>query len=112
MEKLKSGNGDNRACIGYNDQFLRFPCRSLFIVAKSDWKSSWVYSTCGILKDSNKSINRATLMSASFAALPIETSFLWKSKRATDSLTTWSGSVSPTDFMLLRRVFSSFMNTF
>ena len=112
MEKLESGYVYKRTCIRYNNQFLRFPCLNFFIASKSIKKSSFVYSACGIFKDSNKSINCARLMLASSAALPMDMSFFWKRKRATDSLTVLSGLVSPTDFRLFKRVVSSFMNTF
>ena len=112
MEKLESGYVYKWTCIGCNNQFLRFPCLSFLMVAKSVNRSSCVYSACDIFRDSNRSINCARLIFASSAALPIDMSLFWKRKRAMDSLTTLSGSVSPTDFRLFKRVFSSFINTF
>lgn len=110
MEKLEFAKGYKRTRIGDYDQDLGLPRFSLFEADMSMTRSSWVYSTCGIFRDSKSSMNWASPILASSAALPMDMSFFWKRKRATDSLTTSSGSGKPTVFMLFKSAVLSLMN--
>lgn len=100
MEKMEFADSYERTCIGYYYQDLRLRCFSLFEVERSLTRSSSVYSVCGIFMDCKSSMNWASPIFASSAALPKEMSFFWKRKRATDSCNTSSGSERPTVFML------------